>query len=199
MKKLKDLLIYFLTFFKIGLFTFGGGYAMVSVIENNIVEKNRWISQEEFLDLIAVAESTPGPIAVNSATYIGYKLSGFLGSLFCTLGVVLPSFIIIFIISFFYKQFLSLEYVGYAFKGIQVCVAFLIFFTGIKMLIKAKKSLFTFIVFFIVLVLMIVLDLFSKNISAIIYILCGGVVGLFLFLIGKIHNKKKSDSVKGEK
>ena len=98
MKKLKNLLKLFWTMFKIGLFTFGGGYAMVAVIERELVEKKNFISQEEFLDLIAIAESTPGPIAVNSATYIGYKFGGVLGSFFATLGVVLPSFIIIFII-----------------------------------------------------------------------------------------------------
>ena len=98
MKKIKTLLTIFLTFFKIGLFTFGGGYAMISVIERELVERKKWIEHEEFMEVIGIAESSPGPLAINSATYIGYKICGVLGSLFATLGVVLPSFIIIFII-----------------------------------------------------------------------------------------------------
>ena len=109
MKKFKNLLKLFWTMFKIGLFTFGGGYAMVAVIEREIVEKRKYIGQEEFLDLIAIAESTPGPIAVNSATYIGYKIAGVIGSVVATLAVALPSFIIIFIISLFFNQFLSMK------------------------------------------------------------------------------------------
>ena len=96
------LLDLFLTFAKIGLFTFGGGYAMIALLENEYVSKKKWLKQEEFLDVVAIAESTPGPIAINSATYIGYKVCGVLGSAFATLGVVVPSFTIIFIISLFY-------------------------------------------------------------------------------------------------
>ena len=98
MKKIKQLFELFCIMFKIGLFTFGGGYAMVGIMENELVERKKLIEHEEFLDLLAIAESTPGPIAINSATYIGYKRCGILGSAFATLGVVLPSFIIIFAI-----------------------------------------------------------------------------------------------------
>ena len=191
MKKFKNLLKLFWTMFKIGLFTFGGGYAMVAVIEREIVEKRKYIGQEEFLDLIAIAESTPGPIAVNSATYIGYKLGGVLGSFFATLGVVLPSFLIIFIISFFYEKFLALEYVSYAFKGIQACVAFLIISAGIKMLKGLKKNLFNVIMFVSTLVLMLVIKIFDLPISSIYLILVGGLIGVITYLITrkKVNNK----------
>lgn len=191
MKKIKSLLNLFWTFFKIGLFTFGGGYAMIAVIEREIVEKRKYIGQEEFLDLIAIAESTPGPIAVNSATYIGYKLGGVLGSFFATLGVVLPSFLIVFIISFFYEKFLALEYVSYAFKGIQACVAFLIISAGIKMLKGLKKNLFNVIMFISTLVLMLVIKIFDLPISSIYLILVGGLIGVITYLITrkKVNNK----------
>ena len=98
---MKKLFSIFWEFFKIGLFTFGGGYAMIGVMQTELVEKKKYVSTDEFLNLIGIAESTPGPLAINSATYIGYKCAGFFGSLFATLGVVLPSFIVIYIISFF--------------------------------------------------------------------------------------------------
>ena len=191
MKKFKNLLKLFWTMFKIGLFTFGGGYAMVAVIEREIVEKRKYIGQEEFLDLIAIAESTPGPIAVNSATYIGYKLGGVLGSFFATIGVVLPSFLIIFIISFFYEKFLALEYVSYAFKGIQACVAFLIISAGIKMLKGLKKNLFNVIMFISTLLLMLVIKIFDLPISSIYLILVGGLIGVIVWLFArkKVNNK----------
>ena len=123
---MKHLFELFIMFFKIGLFTFGGGYAMISQIKEIIVEKKKWITEEELLEIITIAESTPGPIAINMATYIGYKRKKVLGSLFSTLGVVLPSFIIIFIISLFIEEFMSFKIVKYAFVGINVGVSFLI-------------------------------------------------------------------------
>ena len=102
MKKLKILIETFLLFFKIGLFTFGGGYAMISIFEEEFCSKRKYITGSEFLEMIALAESSPGPIAINSATYIGYKRAGFLGSLFATLGVIMPSFLIIYLISLFF-------------------------------------------------------------------------------------------------
>ena len=134
MNKKNNLFEMFFTFFKIGLFTFGGGYAMLALIESDLVEKKKWIEKEEFLDMVAIAESTPGPIAINSATYIGYKRGGVLGAIFSTLGVVLPSVIIIFTISLFLDAFLTFELVQYAFRGIQACVVYLILSAGIKML-----------------------------------------------------------------
>ena len=130
----------FLTMLKIGLFTFGGGYAMLALLENEFVAKKKWVDGEEFLDMVAIAESTPGPIAINAATYIGYRLAGFWGSLAATVGVCIPSFIIIFGISLFFDAFLSLTPVANAFRGIQVCVIYLIFSAGLKMLRKMKKT-----------------------------------------------------------
>ena len=126
MKESKLLFTLFFTMMKIGCFTFGGGIAMLALLENEFVSKRGWIDREEFLDMVAISESTPGPIAINSATYIGYKTAGFWGSLLATLGVCIPSFVIIYLISLFFYQFLSFEYVKYAFMGIRVAVVFLI-------------------------------------------------------------------------
>lgn len=116
----------FFTFVKIGLFTFGGGYAIISMIENNCVEKKAWIIHDEMMDVTVIAESTPGPIAINCATFIGYKKAGFLGALVATLGIVVPSFIVIFLISMFLDNFLEITIVANAFKGIKVGVGLLI-------------------------------------------------------------------------
>ena len=196
MKKLKELWNLFFIMFKIGLFTFGGGYAMVAIIERELVDKRKWIEHDEFLDVMAISESTPGPLAINSATFIGYKVSGVLGSVAATLGVVLPAFIVIFIISLFFDRFLELEYVAYAFKGIQACVVFLIGSAGIKML---KHIKFNFLnIFFMIATAgcMIGFALFSVNFSSIFYILIGGGIGVFIYLISlckkKITTKKAS-------
>ena len=131
--KFKTNLQLFLTMLKIGLFTFGGGYAMIALLENEFVTKRGWLEQEEFLDVAAIAESTPGPIAINSATYIGYKKAGILGSLVATLGMILPSFCIIYAISLFFDAFLSLTAVACAFRGIQIAVIYLILSAGLRM------------------------------------------------------------------
>ena len=194
MENLKRILRLFLVFFKIGLFTFGGGYAMIAVMEREFVEKKGWINHEEFLDIIGIAESSPGPLAVNSATFIGYKYGKFFGALFATLGVVLPSFIIIFAISFFFEQFLALEYVGYAFRGIQACVAFLILSAGVKMLKHLKRNAFNVIMVSLTVAAMILLELFAPNFSTIFLILIGGAIGLSVYLIGyfKLRNKERN-------
>jgi chromate transporter len=181
----------FLTMFKIGLFTFGGGYAMIAVFENEFVSNKKWIEREEFTDLIAIAESTPGPIAINSATYIGYKVAGFWGSFFATLGMVLPSLMIIFCISLVFEKFLAIELVGKAFKGIQACVAFLILSAGVKMFLKSKKNLFSVTIFALVNLTVILLALFSVKFSSIYYILIGAIVGLFAYALNLISKKSK--------
>lgn len=189
MKKLKTVLILFLTMAKIGLFTFGGGYAMIAIIEREIAEKKKWIEKKEFLDIIAIAESSPGPIAINTATFVGYKVGGVLGSFFATLGVVLPSFVIILIISLFFEQFLALEYVGYAFKGIQACVAFLILSAGIKMGKALQKNVFNIVMVVLTVGSLITLDLLAQNVSTIFYILGGALVGLVIYLIRYFKNR----------
>ncbi len=187
--KLKLCLRVFLTMLKIGAFTFGGGYAMIAVLENELVDKNKWVTKEEFLDMVAIAESTPGPIAINSATYIGYKTCGVIGSAFATLGMVLPSFTIIFIISLFFDQFIKLEYVGYAFRGIQVCVIYLILTAGIKMFKGLKKTPFSIIIAVSVIIAMLACSIFAVSFSSIFYILICGVIGLVTCLIGTAKSK----------
>ncbi len=193
MNKLNKALQLFWTMFKIGLFTFGGGYAMVAILERELVERKKWMEHEEFMDLLSIAESTPGPIAINSATYIGYKRCGVLGSFFATLGVVLPSFIIIFLISLFYDAFIKIKWVGYAFKGINACVAFLILSAGLKMLKKLKKTPLNIILFILTIGGILTFSLFLPKIdfSSIFYILFGGVVGVIVYSITYIKNKEK--------
>lgn len=198
MNKFKNCISLFLAFFKIGLITFGGGYAMVAIIENELVEKKRWIEKNEFLDVIAIAESTPGPIAINSATFIGYKRGGFWGSFFSTLGVVLPSFIIIFAISFVFERFLSLKYVGYAFHGIQACVAYLIFSAGIKMFKGLKRTAFNVTLFLTALIAMVTLSVLSVSFSSVYYILLGGAVGLIAYLIAYGKERKQKAGLNAE-
>lgn len=191
MKK-KKILTLFLTFLKIGAFTFGGGYAMIAILENEFVENKKWMTKEEFLDMVAIAESTPGPIAINSATYIGYRQAGFWGSLLSTLGVVLPSFVIIYIISLFFDKFLQFEYVQYAFKGIQACVVYLILSAGIKMLKGLKKTALNIIILVSVICSMLLISLFAWDFSSIYLILISGVIGLVAYYISLI---KKKDEV----
>lgn len=165
---------------------------MIAVIERELVEKKKWISSNEFLDIIAIAESSPGPLAVNSATFVGYKTCGFLGSLLATLGMILPSFVIIFIVSLFFEKFLSIKIVGYAFKGIQVCVAFLIISAGIKFLSHLEKNVFNYFLFVLTAALMIVFSLFSVNYSSVWLILAGAAIGVFVFF-GKSFFLKKDE------
>ncbi len=193
MKPLKMLLTLFLTFFKIGLFTFGGGYAMIALFEREFVENKKWLTNDEFLDIIAIAESTPGPIAINSATFVGYKKGGVLGSIFATLGVVLPSLIIILVISLVFDAFLSLVWVQYAFRGIQAGVVFLILSAGLKMLKGLKKNAINVIVLILTVIALVCFSLFSINFSSIFLILIGGVIGLIVYLIGLIKDKKNKD------
>lgn len=191
--RVKRVLRLFLCMLKIGLFTFGGGYAMIALLEDEFVSKKNWLSREEFLDMLAIAESTPGPIAINSATYIGFKVGGVFGSAMATVGVCIPSFVIIYVISLFFDAFLSIKYVQYAFKGIQVCVTYLILSAGIKMWKGIEKNLMNILLFGGVAVCMIALALFGKSISSIIYILAGGAVGLAVYLVGLLTGKGKEE------
>lgn len=143
--KLKNALILFMTFFKIGAFTFGGGYAMIPIIEKEICEKHKWLKGEEILDIFAIAESTPGPIAINSATFVGYRVAGFFGAFCATFGVVLPSFIVISLISLVLKEFSEYKAVKYAFLGIRAGVLALVIKALVSMYKKAPKGLFSYI------------------------------------------------------
>lgn len=187
----------FLTFLKIGAFTFGGGYAMIAVLESEIVEHKKWLSKDEFLDMIAVAESTPGPIAINSATYIGYKTGKLIGAAAATLGVVLPSFFIIFVISLFFDKFLQFKYVTYAFKGIQSCIVYLILSAGLKMFKSIEKNTMEMTIVLVVIAVMTALSIFSVNFSSIVLILMSGFAGLGVYFLkrkkGKIFSKERKE------
>ena len=191
MRKVKGYLSLFLTMLKVGLFTFGGGYAMIALLENELVEKKKWLKKDEFLDVAAIAESTPGPIAINAATYIGYKNSGMIGSMIATLGICIPSFVIIYAISLFFDAFLSFTLVAHAFKGIQICVVYLILTAGLKMLKQMKKTTFNMIIISITLICMIVFSLFAVKFSTIFYILISGACGVAVYLLGKIKKEEK--------
>lgn len=201
-RKDRKILTLFLTFLKIGAFTFGGGYAMIALLENEFSEKKNWLTKEEFIDMTAIAESTPGPTAINSATFIGYKIGGFLGAFAATIGVCIPSFLIIYIISLFFDKFLSLKYVGFAFKGIQVGVIYLIFSAGIRMLKSLEKNLFNSIIIISVITIMTAFSLLAVNFSSVFYILICGVIGLMFYYITKIRKgqtvrkvKEKNDDI----
>ncbi len=194
MKKAKDLFELFITLFKIGLFTFGGGYAMLALLESELVEKKGWLEKDEFLDMVAIAESTPGPIAINCATYVGYKRGGVIGSACSTLGVVLPSFIIIYTISLFLDAFLTFELVSYAFRGIQAGVVYLILSAGVKMLKGMKRDPMSITVMYSVLVIMIAFSVLAVKFSAILFILISGVAGLAVHYIGKMKAKRGGEN-----
>ncbi len=191
MKKGKMISQLFFTMLKIGLFTFGGGYAMIALLENEFVEKKKWLDKDDFLNIAAIAESTPGPIAINSATYIGYKNAGALGSVFATLGVCIPSFVIIYIISLFLDAFLTLTYVEYAFRGIQVCVVYLILSAGIKMLKQMERSVFNITVISATLLCMVLFSVFAVSFSTVFYILISGTAGVLVYLLGKIRGTEQ--------
>lgn len=187
----------FLIFFKLGIFTFGGGYAMIPQIKDEIIEKHKWMTEDEVLEIIAIAESTPGPMAINMATYIGYTKGKFLGSLIATLGVVLPSLTIIFIISLFFDQFIANKYVAYAFVGIKCAVAFLILKAGVGMIMKMKKNIFNIVILCLILGILITFELISFSFSSIFLILAGGILGLIVYAI--IDKKtKKTEPLKVE-
>ena len=188
---MKKHLSLFLTMMKIGLFTFGGGYAMIALLENEFVEKKKYVDKNEFLDMVAIAESTPGPIAINAATYLGHKQGGFFGSIAATVGVVIPSFVIIFAISLFFDAFLSFKPVEYAFRGIQVCVVYLIFSAGLKMLKSMKKTAFSVTVVTAVLVCTVALSMFAVKFSTVLYILVCGCAGLFVYFLNTVQKRKE--------
>lgn len=193
MKKQKELWNLFFTMLKIGLFTFGGGYAMIALLENEFITKKNWVEKDEFLDMVAIAESTPGPIAINAATYIGYKTFGFWGSLLATLAICIPSFVIIYAISLFFDLFLSLTYVAYAFRGIQVGVIYLIFSAGLKMLKRMKKKPFHIFIFSAVVLGMILCSIFAVKFSTIFYILISGSLGVLIYLLGLLRKREERD------
>ena len=189
---MKLLLNLFLTFSKIGLFTFGGGYAMIPLIENVCVTKKEWITHEEMMEITVVAESTPGPIAINCATYVGSKKKGFWGAAAATLGVTLPSFLIILLISFFLDRFLEIKWVASAFKGIKIAVGLLILDAAIKMIVKMNKEALSIIILSSAFAAMMLINIFAMRISTIVLMLAAALAGLFVYLIKRHMNKEVS-------
>ena len=195
MRKIKNYLSLFLTMLKIGLFTFGGGYAMIALIENEFVEKKKWLDKDEFLDVAAIAESTPGPIAINMATFVGSSQGGFLGAILATLGVVLPSFIIILIIATLIRNFMKYAGVKAFLSGIRPCVVGLILATAITMFMSTAIGFsgigdalsidFNGIIIFAILILIsIVAKLaFKKKPTPILMILISAGLGMLMYSI----------------
>lgn len=184
-QEVKSLGTLFFTFFKIGLFTFGGGYAMIALLEEEFIQRRKWLDKDEFLDMAAIAESTPGPVAINSATYLGYKLAKVPGAATATVAVCLPSFLIIYAISLFFEQSTQLTVIANAFKGIQVCVIYLIFSAGVRMLKALDKSPFATGVLAAVMLVMVGLSLAGVSVSSILLILLSGAAGVAAWLIGR--------------
>ena len=180
----------FLIFFKIGLFTFGGGYAMIALLEEEFIQQKKWLDKDEFLDMAAIAESTPGPVAINSATYLGYKLAGVPGAAVSTVAVCLPSFGIIYVISLFFEQFTQLTVIANAFKGIQVCVIYLIFLAGVRMLKALDKSALSQGVLWCVMLAMVGFSLAGIKVSSILIILLSGAAGVVVWLIDRQKGRR---------
>ncbi len=183
------LLDLFITFAKIGLFTFGGGYAMIALIENTCVEKKTWITHDEMMNITVIAESTPGPIAINCATYVGYKQKGFAGALIATVGMILPSFCIIYAISKFLDHFLEIAWIAHAFKGIKIAVGILILDAALKMLKKMQKKPLPRAFILCAFLAMLLINIFSLRISSIILMLTAGLISLIIFMANKPYAK----------
>ena len=179
----------FYIFAKIGLFTFGGGYAMISIIENICVERKGWISQDEMMNMTVIAESTPGPIAINCATYVGYKMAGVAGATVATFGMVVPSFVVIFVISKFLDDFLKFTVIAHAFQGIKIAVGLIIFEAAVRMIKKMSKKVFPKVVVACSFVTMMAVNVFSLKFSSITLMI---MVGILSFLIYKTQEKIKN-------
>lgn len=173
-----------LTFMKIGLFTFGGGYAMIPMIEDNCVEKKKWISHDDMMNITVIAESTPGPIAINCATFVGYRQAGILGALISTLGIVLPSFVVIYAISMFLGDFLEITVIANAFRGINIAVGILILDAAFTMVKKMRKTVWAYAFMIGAFVCMLFVNIYSWRFSSIKLMLIAASVSLILFLIG---------------
>ena len=184
---LYKLLILFLTFMKIGALTFGGGYAMIPIIEDEVTKKRKWISEIEIMDILAISESTPGPIAVNTATYVGYKVAGVTGGIIATLGLAVPSFIIIFVISFFYKDFIQWPVISAMFKGLKIGVIILLFSAVLRLRKGVKINSVGVTLFVIALSSMLVFSFIDTGFKylSLCLILLGIITGIVIPLISK--------------
>ena len=184
------LLDLFLTFAKIGLFTFGGGYAMIAMIENTCVERKKWISHDEMMNVTVIAESTPGPIAINCATLTGYKKAGFPGAVAATLGIIVPSFVIVYLISMFLDHFLEVAIIANAFKGIKIAVGILILDAAITMIKKMPKKKLPRTIMVCSCIVMLCINLFTWNFSSISLMLIAAVVSLTIFVLSGARSEE---------
>ena len=175
------LLELFLTFAKIGLFTFGGGYAMISMMENACVENKKWISYDDMMNITVIAESTPGPIAINCATFVGYKQKGLIGAIVATMGIVFPSFVIIYLIAILMDDFLEITFIANAFKGIKLAVGILILDAALKMIQKMQKKPISLVIMVCAATLMMIANIFSLKFSSVTLVLAAGIVSLCIF------------------
>ena len=182
----------FLTFAKIGFFTFGGGYAMIPMIENSFVENKKWITHDEMMNVTVIAESTPGPIAINCATFVGYKKAGFLGAVIATLGIVVPSFAVIYLISICLDSFLEITFIANAFKGIKIAVGILILDAGITMVKKMHKKVLTRVIMVCSFIAMFAINIFTWNFSSISLMLIATVISLAIFIVKGAPEQKGS-------
>ena len=190
MKRHTELFKLFSVFLRIGLFTFGGGYAMISIVEDACVERRHWITQKEMDDLIVVAESTPGPIAINCATYVGARHCGFAGAVCATLGMVLPSFLIIFVLSRFLDRFLEIRIVANAFRGVKLAVGILVLDAGRRIYLRLPKKPLPLIIFFSSLLGILLVNYFSLRVSSIVMMLAAAGVSLLFRAVRKEDSDK---------
>ena len=181
----------FLTFAKIGLFTFGGGYAMLSIIENICVEKKNWITHDEMMNITVIAESTPGPVAINCATYVGYKKGKLPGAILATLGVTIPSFVIIFVISMFLEGFLEITWIAHAFQGIKIAVGILILDAAIRMIRKMEKKPLQIGILLASFVVIMLINVLKLHLSSIVVMLTAALVSVAFFLAEKARRKEE--------
>ena len=184
------LLDLFLTFAKIGLFTFGGGYAMIAMMEHNCVDIKSWITHDEMMNITVIAESTPGPIAINCATFVGYKKGGFIGALIATLGIVVPSFTVIYLISVFLDNFLEITIVANAFKGIKIAVGILILDAAVTMIKKMQKKKLPRVIMVCSCIVMLCVNIFALKFSSISLMLTAATISLIIFTLNGASEPK---------
>lgn len=181
----------FMTFAKIGLFTFGGGYAMLSIIEDICVEKKNWITHDEMMNITVIAESTPGPIAINCATYVGYKKGKLPGAILATLGVAVPSFVIIFVISMFLEGFLEIVWIAHAFQGIKLAVGILILDAALKMIRKMPKKRLQIGILIAAFAVILLINVLKLHLSSVVVMIAAASISVAFFLAGERRRKEE--------
>lgn len=190
MGRKRELLELLLIFMKIGLFTFGGGLAMLSMMEYHCAEKKKWVTHDDIMNVAVIAQSTPGPVAINCATFVGYRQAGLIGAFIATFGLVFPSFVLIYLLSMFLEEFLGIGIVANAFRGIEIGVGILMLNTGINAVRKVQKNLIPFSIMSCSFVIMLLNNLFSWKLSSVNLILASAVISFLNFLICKESGEK---------